>query len=145
MIKLPTEQELKDSLRITTDGVNLVEVIKPIYYEIYGAVYVLPVGFKSDGPSNPFLKNRLTYKVLVFGLLHDYGYRTQFNPHRSHWDNLALEILPITADKYTAYTHYIPLRAVGGIAWRNNKKKLEKYPEAKQLRNEYICAKLNIL
>ena len=81
-IKIPTPKALEEGTRILTDGKNLIKVIKPLYYEIHGIVIVIPAGFHSDGPSNPFLQIRTTYGELVFGLIHDYGYRTQFYPVR---------------------------------------------------------------
>ncbi|MCK4609424.1 MAG: hypothetical protein KAT71_08075 [Gammaproteobacteria bacterium] len=139
-MKVPDKQILRDSLKISFDGHNRIEVIKPLIYDVGGIVIVVPAGFKSDGVSNPFIRNTLDLRVLAFGILHDYGYRTQFNKSRAFWDTMATTILPITADQYTANTYYVILRVVGMVAWHRNKcKGLERYPEAKELRNKYIC------
>ena len=76
----------------------------------------------------------------MFGLIHDYGYRTQFIKSRVFWDSLALVILPQTTSRLFAYITYIGLRLFGWYAWMSNKwKGLYKFPEAKKIRDQVIC------
>jgi hypothetical protein len=139
-MKIPTPQELKESLDISFDTDKKVEVTKPLYYLINKQVYVVPAGFKSDGVSNPFIRNSLKVESLAFGLIHDYFYGTRVMPRRIQADFLALDILKMTTSKWETYTTYYGLRLFGWYVWYTTKKKgLEKYPEAKQLAKDYIC------
>ena len=139
-MKIPTKKELKKKLEISFENDNLVTLNSDLLFDINGLNILVPKGFKTDGASNPFLKNKLNERVVAFGILHDYGYRTQFIKSRAFWDSMALVILPETADKMTAFLYYIALRLFGFLAWKQNQVKgLEKYPNVKNKLRKLLC------
>ncbi len=143
---IPTTEELQSSLKIIlTKGGPNVRVLKNIYIKLYGVFYIIPKGFKSDGASIPlwltalFRINPFDKNILLFSILHDYFYRTQFLP-RFMADAIYEIGLEQTSSKLIAKSFYVALRSTGGLAWSNNAKRgLETHPKAYNELISYIC------
>jgi len=141
---IPTPEEVMQNLAILPGKRPLVKVRNDIHIKLHGCWYIIPEGFVSDGASLPwiftFLIDRLDADIILFSILHDYFYRTQFVP-RFYADSIYEAGLAITKGLMVSSTFYGGLRVGGGIAWKNNQKKgLKKYPEAYQRLIAHICA-----
>ena len=142
---IPAAEEVSNSIKIIFGKKSRVEVIRDIFIKLHGCWYIIPKGFVSDGASLPWaltlLIDRMAAKIILFSILHDYFYRTQFSP-RFYADAIYESGLEETANTPLSRSFYVGLRMAGGVAWRKNKKKgLEKYPEAYQRLIAHICIK----
>ena len=132
---IPTLQELESSIDIkfTNDGVRL-QIKKDIYLRVFWQDYLLPQGLNSDGLSIPkylrFIIDPFDNKKLLWAILHDYFYRTQFIDKRIA-DIIFYVGLQQDNSNFISYIMYKGVDIWGGKAWRENSKKLEKFPEAK--------------
>lgn len=141
---IPTAQEVAEKIRIEF-GKKSPDIITTddIFIKLHGNWYIIPKGFRSDGASLPwimtFLVDRKNENIILFSILHDYFYRTQFVP-RFYADAIYENGLKETAGLSVSRTFYLGLRIAGGVAWRNNQKKgLQKYPDAYQRMINHVC------
>jgi len=140
---IPTPGEVMQNLAILPGKRPLVKVKKDIHIKLHGCWYIIPKDFVSDGASLPWIFtlfiDRLDANIILFSILHDYFYRTQFVP-RFYADSIYESGLAITKGLMVSRSFYAGLRIGGGFAWKNNKKKgLEKHPEAYQRLINHIC------
>jgi len=141
--RIPTPKEVLAKLKMLPGKRPLAETRDDIFIKLNGNWYVIPKAFLSDIASVPWLLtffiDRFDYRLILFSLLHDYFYRTQFVP-RFYADAIYALGLKETAGWFISNAFYIGLRLGGWVAWKNNKKKgLEKHPEAYQRLINHIC------
>ena len=140
---IPAPVEVMQNLDVVLGKIPQVKVSNDIYIKLHGCWYIIPKGFVSDGASIPWIFtlfiDRLDANIILFSILHDYFYRTQFVP-RFYADSIYESGLAITKGLMVSRSFYAGLRVGGGVAWKNNKKKgLEKHPEAYQRLINHIC------
>ena len=141
-MKIPTSQELSEALDYNFVTQEFV-LTKDLFLRIFGMDIIIPKGLTTDGASFPFFISvfvKDTDKdVMIWAILHDMIYRTQFLP-RMLADMIFAWGLSKTKGKALSYISYFGLRPFGYFAWRSNKKKgLLKFPEAKERLKQYIC------
>ena len=143
---IPSKGKVESSVSILLGKKIRIRVSKDIFMKFNGLWYVIPKGFTSDGASIPWLLTffieRMDVRIILFSILHDYIYRTQFLT-RAMGDLIYKEGLKLTAGTLLSIYAYYPLRLFGWIAWKRNQKRLHKYSEAKQRMIEVICNNLS--
>jgi len=150
-IQLPKKAEIQRKI-----GVKFDKNDRYIYYTkqdiviFFGSIIiVIPKGFQYDGVSRPYNMEEDYYDVL-FGLIHDYGYKTQFIPARAFWDSFALVIYSVAAENsktigkkikylFRKYAYYATVRLFAFISWSNNKGNLQRYANAKAKACKLMC------
>ena len=143
-MKIPDIQEIEKTLRWDFEKQEFY-LVEDLFLEIFGMTIILPKGLHTDGASFPFFIDvfvKGTDKdVMIWAILHDYIYRTQFLP-RIIADAIFMWGLSKSKSKSLGIISYLGLRPFGYFAWRNNYKKgLLKFPEATQRLKQYICQK----
>lgn len=143
MQNIPNIKELEESIKIkfTDDGVRL-SVSKDIYLKVFGQEYLLPKWLNSDGLSIPvyfrWYIDPFDNKKLLWALLHDYFYRTQFVDKRIA-DIIFYVGLLQDNNKIISYVMYKWVDLFGYKAWEDNSKNLEKFPGAKERLRALQC------
>jgi len=138
---IPTVKELEGAFSLVLrKGKTKVAVERNIYIKLFGCWYIIPKGLLSDGASIPwlltFLVKRFDVRILLFSVLHDYFYTTQFLP-RSLADCIYREGLNLTANRFIASVFYYVLRLAGWVTWRL--KTTVTFPKAMVDRYQFLC------
>ena len=144
MLMLPSIQEIESKTIVHYWVTPIIEVIESIHFRMFWIDMLIPKWAESDWSSLPFFLKAFyspyNWIWIFAALVHDYIYRTQFLPKRIA-DLMFYYILRKTAWLFIAQVFYQWVNYFWYIAWYNNSKKLQKFPEAKEDLYNYICNK----
>ena len=101
----------------------------PLDFMVDNKLFTIPQGMITDLGSIPVpfrnIISRFGVLTVAF-IIHDYGYRVQSeNTNRKFWDSVLLELMKKEKiSRIKRFLIYRGLRLFGGIAWKENGKKM---------------------